>query len=330
MSAGEVARRVCVSANKAKNLTSVDIPIQKLTAGTTKESETDVKGKIIEFLWELEKQGLMESTIRTYHYHLRILRKRGANLLDPESVKEIIAIQEWSENTRILSIHAYDKFVKTMGGHWTPPKYTRTTKLPFIPLESEIDQLISGAYQKLATFIQVLKETGMRCGEAWKLQWIDVDFTRRTILLNEPEKHSNARMFKISPTLTAMLNTLPKKTERVFNGKLPSIRSTFRKYRKRMAYKLQNPRLKKITFHTLRHWKATTEYAKTKDILHVMKLLGHKDIKTTLMYTQLIQFESDEFHSATATTIKEAEQLVEAGFEYVCAYNDVMLFRKRK
>lgn len=57
------------------------------------------------------------------------------------------------------------------------------------------------------------------------------------------------------------------------------------------------------------------EYAKTKDILYVMKMLGHKDIKTTLIYTQLIHFESDEFHSATAKTIEEARQLVEAGFE---------------
>ena len=32
-----------------------------------------------------------------------------------------------------------------------------------------------------------------------------------------------------------------------------------------------------------RHWKATMEYAKTKDILYLMKMLGHKDIKTTLM-----------------------------------------------
>lgn len=48
------------------------------------------------------------------------------------------------------------------------------------------------------------------------------------------------------------------------------------------------------------------EYAKTKDILYVMKMLGHRDIKTTLMYTQLVSFESDEFHSATSKTIEEA------------------------
>ncbi len=54
---------------------------------------------------------------------------------------------------------------------------------------------------------------------------------------------------------------------------------TFRAQRKRIANKLGNPRILKIHFHTFRHWKASTEYAKTKDILHVMKLLGHKKSK---------------------------------------------------
>jgi len=36
-----------------------------------------------------------------------------------------------------------------------------------------------------------------------------------------------------------------------------------------------------IHFHTFRHWKATMEYHKTKAILHVMKVLGHKNINNT-------------------------------------------------
>jgi len=37
-----------------------------------------------------------------------------------------------------------------------------------------------------------------------------------------------------------------------------------------------------------------------------------------------------EFCSAVAQPVEEARKLVEAGFEHVCTYNDVMLFRKRK
>jgi hypothetical protein len=48
------------------------------------------------------------------------------------------------------------------------------------------------------------------------------------------------------------------------------------------------------------------------------------------VYTQLVDFENDDYHSATANTVQEASKLVEAGFEYVCTCNDTLLFRKRK
>jgi len=44
-------------------------------------------------------------------------------------------------------------------------------------------------------------------------------------------------------------------------------------------------------------------------------MLGHKNIQNTLLYSQLISFESDEFHSATAATVQEAQKPVEEGFE---------------
>jgi integrase len=82
--------------------------------------------------------------------------------------------------------------------------------------------------------------------------------------------------------------------------------------------------------HTFRHWKATIEYAKTKDILYVMRLLGHKSIKNTLVYTQLIEFKADEFICKAAQTVQEASDLIENGFEFVCAFDNAKLFRKRK
>jgi len=62
-----------------------------------------------------------------------------------------------------------------------------------------------------------------------------------------------------------------------------------------------------------------------------MQLLGHRNIQNTLTYTQLVNFKSDEYHSATAKTAGEAKHLVESGFEFVCTTpENVMLFRKRK
>jgi dihydropteroate synthase len=50
-----------------------------------------------------------------------------------------------------------------------------------------------------------------------------------------------------------------------------------------------------------------------------------------MIYTQLLDFEvEDEWHSATAKTVEEAKELIEAGFEYVCDIDGIKLFRKRK
>ena len=291
----------------------------------------EVKGRIIDLIWTLKKDGFSEATIGNYSKALEMLVKRGAGLLEPESVKDVISCQEtWANSTKTLVVSAYTKFASFNGIKWNPPKYESSRKLPFIPLEKEIDDLIACCGKKLATILQVLKETGLRIGEALSLEWIDIDFERKMILLNRPEKHGNARAFKISDRLISMLNRLPKDKKKVFANSTGHVTiCNFNKQRRHAAEKLGNPRLLRIHFHTFRHWKATMEYAKTKDILHVMRLLGHKSINNTLVYTQLVGFENDEWHSATAQTVEEARKLIEKGFEYVCNHDSVMLFRKR-
>ena len=85
-----------------------------------------------------------------------------------------------------------------------------------------------------------------------------------------------------------------------------------------------------ITFHTFHHWKATMEYHKTRDILHVKEILGHKSLNNTMLYTQLISFKDDEFTAKVAHSELEVCKLLEAGFEYVCDYGDNKIMRRRK
>lgn len=261
-----------------------------------------------------------------------MLVKSGAKLCDGESVKSAIALQStWSSATKVTVVAAYRKYATMNNIEWNPPKYRATHKLPFIPLESEIDQLIAYCGKKTSTILQLLKETAMRIGEALSLQWTDIDFESRIVLLNNPEKHSNARQFKISEKLCAMLMQLKKDNKYVFGtGSGQSVICNFNHQKRAAAIALGNPRLAQIHYHSLRHWRATIEYHKTKDILHVMRLLGHKSINNTLIYIQMINFESDEYSSAIAHTIVEAQKLVESGFEFVVDFNGEKLFRKRK
>ena len=96
----------------------------------------------------------------------------------------------------------------------------------------------------------------------------------------------------------------------------------------RIANRLQNPRIRRISFKTLRHWKASTLYAKTKDLLLVKEALGHRSISSTMKYTHLLTFKEE--YACKAKTIDEAKILVEDGFEYVTEVENMQLFRKRK
>jgi integrase len=131
-----------------------------------------------------------------------------------------------------------------------------------------------------------------------------------------------------------MLNQYPKLNEHILPKSLKQLRNTFDRQRKRTAQKLNNPRLMKISFHTFRHWKATMEYHKTKDILHVKAILGHKTIECTLIYINienaLFQVENDEYQSAVAHDLNEIQKLIETGFEYVTDMEGYKIFRKRK
>jgi len=327
--------QVCVSENEAKNLSQQPKTRQKRAAGATeKPTQAKVKGKLVEFAWWMKKQGYRESTILTSTHQMTILAKRGANLLDPESVKEIIASQPWAESRKAIAVSTYNRFLKMLGLKWEKPIYKPVRKLPFIPTEKEIDNLIAGCGKKTSTYLQLLKETGMRSGEANNLKWSDIDFDRRIVRIT-PGKNSNPRITPLSVKCIAMLNNLPRKDEKVFGKIAPStMRRGFMSARKRLAKKLNNPRLMQIHFHTLRHWKGTTLYHQTKDVVYVKQFLGHRVINNTMLYIQLEKAlfdpSADQFTCKIAGTEEEIKQLIEAGFEYVIQNGGLAYFRKRK
>ena len=66
-------------------------------------------------------------------------------------------------------------------------------------------------------------------------------------------------------------------------------------------------------------------------LLHVKEILGHKSLNSTMMYTQLINFNDDEYTVAVAhSEEEEVVKLAEAGFEYYCEYEKNKILRKRK
>ena len=297
----------------------------------TSYCKSNLDADIIDHIWWMKKQGYKESTIISRDVKLKRLVRLGANLNNPESVKEVIAKQTlWKESMKEVAVFAYDLFAKWKGIHWDKPRYKAVRELPFIPLEREIDDVMAGCNEEIVTFIQIGKLTGARGGEIFGLKWKDIDFERKTLSI-VAEKNSNPRIFKIPAKLCERLKSLPKQEETIFNrySSLSNLRRSYERQRNRTAHRLGNLRLRRITFHTLRHWKGKEEYRKTKDLLHVQQTLGHKNIKNTLLYIQLANVEENsDYVCKVAKTPQEIQPLIEQGFEFVCVFDGLTYFRK--
>ncbi|MGQ9640678.1 MAG: tyrosine-type recombinase/integrase [Candidatus Bathycorpusculaceae bacterium] len=326
-------RQVCeLLTEESKNLTTVETrQEQAQREGTTQTA--DVKGKIVQLLWELEKDGKKPGTIRNYSKYLNHLLRNGVNLLDPEHVKSFLAKSPLRESTKATIVGICSTWFEYLKIAWKPPKYDAVHEIPFIPTEQELDQLIAASGKKVAAFLQLLKETGARCGEITKLTWTDIDFQQKVVRI-KAEKGSMPRMAPISTKAMEMLNNLPKTSDRIFVF-ADDMRSNFYVQRKCIARKLGNPRLMQIHFHTFRHWKGTMEYHKTKDVFYVKEILGHKSIQSTQIYIHIDRalfhdLPPEEFHVRVAKTEEEIKCLLEAGFEYVLQKDNIAYFRKRK
>jgi len=194
--------------------------------------------------------------------------------------------------------------------------------------------LIAHAGKLMSLKLQVSKETGLRPIEIFKLKVKDVDLNQR-LLYPQTAKHGASRTPKLSNILTERLREYIYKhnlnqNDQLFKGNETRYGKEYRERRNALAKKLGDPTLKNIRLYDFRHYFATMLYHKTRDILYVQKQMGHKRIETTLIYTQLLNLNDDEWTAKTATNVKEATGLIEAGFEYVTDMDNVKLFRKRK
>ena len=150
----------------------------------------------------------------------------------------------------------------------------------------------------MGTIVLFVKETGCRKGEMWSVKWDDINSEKNFVAINCPEKNSRPRRIRISSRLVSLVHQLPRVCDYVFRKSKDSSPhsnlSYFWQKRKEISLKVNNPNLMRIDFKSLRHFKATREYFKTKDVLFVKELLGHKSIKNTLVYVHLTEFEEDD------------------------------------
>lgn len=136
---------------------------------------------------------------------------------------------------------------------------------------------------KRAAFFSIL--TGMRFVDIQKLTWGEVEqFTESQYNIKfRQQKTKGSEVLPIPEQAFKLLGEWKESNEKVFEGLKYSayINGKLSEWVKSAGIK------KEITFHCFRHTFAVIQLLNKTDIFTLMKLLGHRDLKTTLIYAKI-------------------------------------------
>ena len=168
------------------------------------------------------------------------------------------------------------------------PLARKSLKLPIVLNKEEITKMIESTYNiKHKLIIMFLYYAGLRLNEVRNLKWQDIDFNREIIHI-KTAKGDKERIVFLHKKLIEILEIYGEK-----NGEFIFISQRDRKYNKRTIQQIVKQSSKKVeikknvTPHTLRHSFATHLLESGADIRYIQQLLGHKNLKTTQIYTHV-------------------------------------------
>jgi hypothetical protein len=100
-------------------------------------------------LWLKRSHRIKDTTIKAKIKRIKHLNK-FVNLWDIETVTDYIQDADWSNGYKELMEYAYSDWCEHKGFSFSPHSYPKTRKLPYVPTETEIDQIISASSNKYA------------------------------------------------------------------------------------------------------------------------------------------------------------------------------------
>lgn len=168
--------------------------------------------------------------------------------------------------------------------------YRKERKLPDILSMEEIKKIINNISNiKHKTIIALIYSSGLRISECVNLKLKDIDSKRMVIKISQ-SKGRKDRYVPLSIKMLLLLREYYKEykpQDFLFEGQFSQFYSA-RSIQAILKAAINKCNIKKkITVHSLRHSYATHLLEQGTDISVIQKILGHKDIKTTLLYTQI-------------------------------------------
>ncbi len=141
--------------------------------------------------------------------------------------------------------------------------------------------------------------TGLRWSDIIGLRWKDIQYTEGKYFIHiKQQKTSDVIMHPISEQARKFLGDIEESQQLVFKGLKYSDHNN-----KKLKEWLQSAGItKKISFHNFRHTYATLLLNNGVDIYTVSKMLGHKNIQTTMIYAKVL--DEAKVKAANAINIK--------------------------
>ena len=169
------------------------------------------------------------------------------------------------------------------------PLAKKDKKLPRVLNKDEIYKMIDVTYNlKHKLVIMFLYYAGLRLDEARNLKWTDLDFERELIHV-KIAKGGTERIVFLHKRLQDTLKIYGLRSEGlIFNSQFSNKIYNSRTIQQIVKHAAKDAGIKKhVSPHTLRHSFATHLLEAGVDIKYIQKLLGHKDIRTTQIYTHI-------------------------------------------
>lgn len=252
----------------------------------------------------LEIKRYSKSTIESYGSFFKLFQtfynysdKNIESLQDRDvlnSIYKLIKVKQYSISSQkqligSISLFYKELFRRTIDFSLLYPTRKREY-LPTVLSKNEVKTILKVVKNKKhKAIISTIYGLGLRISEVIVLEISDIDSTRMIVTIKN-SKGNRDRIVMLPKTLLITLRDYfkeykPKKY--LFEGQRGGMynSSSIRKFFTKA--KINAEITKPATIHTLRHSFATHLFENGTDIRLIQKLLGHKNIKTTLIYTHI-------------------------------------------
>lgn len=170
-------------------------------------------------------------------------------------------------------------------------KFKLPEKQPLYFSNDELDKLLAVVNPEIKDVVIFAVNTGMRLSEIINLKFSQIDFDNELIILDNQQNITKSKRVRSIPMNTTVKNIIATKKINDLNDYV------FTKNNKPFTNSIVSHTFKKavreaginplLHFHSLRHTFASNLVKNKIPIFAVSKLLGHSDIKTTLIYSHL-------------------------------------------